>query len=155
MSDIIDILPDAYIKGIRTIEQTIKINRCPFYENSIYLRWLNSLGGIDQELFEKVNKQVPEVSTINKYDQTFSNIRTGDKLKVTEKSYRNNLIAFNTFAKVNKAGFEDMLKSECIEYYREDGLWEKVDVEKEGWENDNDKYYGKIIIKIIFARNER
>lgn len=157
MSDITDILPDNYIKGNRTEELEIEI-KCCTYASPVYLRFKNDFGGIDYWLFDRENADVPEVKTIASYERPLQNIRTGDKLRVTEKSYIQTWICNTDFERENAEGFKQLLRSECVEYLSDvDDLasWVRVDVELNSWNLQNDKPFGKLSIKLLFARNER
>jgi len=157
MSDITDLLPEAYILGVRTEELDIKIECCQ-YADPIFLRWKNDLGGVDQWLFDKEVNESPEVQTINSYEKPLENIRYGDKLVVTEKRYNKVLIANTTFEKINAEGFRQMLRSECVEILDDnDDLtsFVKVDIELSNWNLKNTADYGKLTIKIKYPSNER
>jgi len=154
MTDIIDIYPDNFIKGLRTEELEFKIECCE-YATPIYLRWKNDLGGIDYWLFDKQNSYSPDVKTINMYERPLQDIKTGDKLRVTEKEYKKQWICNTDFERENAEGMKQLLKSECVEYYDENEEFVKVDVELANWSLINDRAFGKMSIKIIFARDER
>lgn len=157
MSNITDLLPDNFVKGIRTEELDIEILCCN-YASPVYLRWKNDLGGIDYWLFDRQNADVPEIKTISIYEKSLQNIRTGDKLVVAEKEYKQTWICNTDFEIENTEGFKQLLRSECVEYLpdvTDVNSWVRVDVELNSWNLQNNKPFGKLSIKLIFARHER
>jgi hypothetical protein len=139
--------------GQRTEKKTIKVVCCTMV-NPVYLRFRNSLGGIDYVMFDRKNTETIEVATESKFEKPLTTLENGNKLQVQKKTSYKVYYCQRDFKLINYDGYADFLKSEHVQIY-ENETWINVDVEKQDFTKDNTAPYGKISIKIIFATNER
>jgi len=139
--------------GQRTEKKIIKVVCCTMV-NPVYLRFRNSLGGIDYVMFDRKNSETLEVQTESKFEKPLSTLENGDKLQVQSKNSFKVYYCQRNFKLINYNGYVDFLKSEHVQIY-ENETWQNVDVEKQELLKSNTEPYGKISIKVIFATNER
>lgn len=139
--------------GQRTEKKIIKVICCTM-TNPVYLRFRNSLGGVDYVMFDKKNSETLEVQTETKFEKPLTTLENGDKMQVQKKTSAKVYYCQRDFKISNYNGYVDFLKSEHVQIY-ENKTWQNVDIEKQELTKSNIDPYGKISIKIIFATNER
>ena len=151
------IFPQTTPTGQRTEKKTVKVVCCSNLKDGIYLRWKNTVGGIDGWLFNTRVTDDFQVSTNEKYEKLNSELTRNDKLQVVKKTSRQQYLCYATFERKNLHGFKSLLKSELVQMLVDvdNKKFANVDVELVSLRNINTENQCKIAIKVIMANNER
>ena len=140
--------------AILTEKQKIKLVDVCTNDTSVYLQWVNDLGGFDTWLFNGNTHDLPQVSNQRYFDKNLDDLLDEKaNFEVLSKDYDEAIRVHGDFPKENAEGFKQLLPSKDIKMYDKDtATWSKVDVVAESFMVQKYKPYGKIILRIILNR---